>query len=105
MVVSRWETGERTPRDADSIRLVIETLEEAQADLIGELYAIADDEERLVASPRLTFTAYTDEDAYLRKEPRWARRLPINTHRSTVGRVAALLALETGRDVRIVSGD
>ena len=105
VVVSRWETGERIPRDADSIRLVIEALEGAQAELIGALYAIADDEERLVASPRLTFTAYTDEDAYLRKEPHWARRLPINTHRSTVGRVAALLALETGRDVRIVSGD
>ncbi len=48
VVVSRWETGERTPRDADSIRFIIEALEAAQAELIGALYAIADDEERLV---------------------------------------------------------
>lgn len=105
VVVSRWETGERAPRDPDSIRLIIEALEEAQTDLIGELYAIADDEERLVESPALTFTAYTDEAAYLSKEPRWARCLPLNTHRATIGRIAALLELETGRDVRITNGD
>ena len=104
VTVSRWENGTRDPRNEIALDLLLGSIEDAAIDLVEDLLALAEDEERLTDTPDLQLTVYNDEARYAVGEPVWSKRLPMETHRVCVARARALLAAEEGTFVTLIEG-
>lgn len=101
IVVSRWETGRRAPRDPDGIRRVLDEYEARLLDITDGLVGAAEDGRAAMAPPGAVYRVYADADAYQRHCP-YARAVPLGVHTMAVARAAALVR-SAGRAPRIIA--
>lgn len=102
--ISQWEAGARTPRDPNSIHVLLCVLEDAHAELIDQIAELAEHASAVRDLPRVTLRTYASDADYWANDAR-AREagLPSALHRTATAHAAYLVRGEFEIDAAIVT--
>lgn len=101
--ISQWELGGRTPRDPNSIHVLLCVLEDAHAELIDQITELAEHASAVRDSPTIDLRTYASDADYWTDDAR-AREagLPSALHRTATAHAAYLVRGEFEIDAAIV---
>lgn len=99
--IRSWEIGKSSPRDPNSVNMLITGLEVAALDCVDELTTPADCEIEDGGVSPVVLISYVDQVSY-EQYCEWAGKIPLSTYQACVGNAAALLA-EHGLNVSIIA--
>lgn len=96
VMISKWESGDRTPRYYLSICKLFDEYEVRFLDLVDDLISVAETEEILADRPEVAYPMYMDQEDY-EKRCIYAKKLPcLSMYRQAVA-WAAMSVREEGQ--------